>query len=156
MSECSIKSKSYYTTEYSIQSKIVLYVRVQYKNQNHTIRPSIVFYKNHAIRLSIVFSHQILLYVRVQYFLKNPHCMSECSASFPKSTLYVRVQCIFHINGTHYVQYIFMLNIIRPSIMCLSSLHSILRNYVYTTLPQFVKQIATKGGKLQTPNFGIV
>ena len=43
-----------------------------------------------------------------------------------------------------------MLYIIQPSIMSLSSLHNIFRNYVYTTLPQFVKQTATKGANVDT------
>ena len=62
-------------SECSINSKIVLYVRVQYKLK-------------------------IILYVRVQYSLKNPHCMSECSASFQKFPLSVRIQCI--ISYQHY------------------------------------------------------
>ena len=34
--------KSYYTSEYSIKTKILLYVQVQYKINNHTVRPSAV------------------------------------------------------------------------------------------------------------------
>ena len=38
--------------------------------------------------------------IEYSIFLKNPHCMSECSVSFPKFTLYVRVPCI--ISHQHY------------------------------------------------------
>ena len=60
-SECSINQKSYYTSECSILSKIILYIRVQYKIKHHTIRPSIVFYQ------------KFVLYVRMQCILPKIH-----------------------------------------------------------------------------------
>ena len=38
--------------------------------------------------------------------------------------------------------------------MSLSSLYSVFRNYVYTTLPQFVKQIAINKGNRRHPISG--
>ena len=81
-SECSINKKSYYTSEYSILSKIILYVRVQYKIKNRTVRPSIVQNQKSYCTSKYSTKSKIVLYVRVQYILKNPHCTSECNVFF--------------------------------------------------------------------------
>ena len=86
----------------SIKSKIILYIRVQYKFKNHTIRPSIVFNRKSYCTSKCSIKSKIILYVRVQYKFKNhtihssivfnqkSYCASECSIN-SKITLYVRV-----------------------------------------------------------------
>ena len=56
---------SYYTSEYGIKSKIVLYVRVQYKIKNRTVHPSAV--QNQKLYYTSEYStkSKIVLYVRV-------------------------------------------------------------------------------------------
>ena len=86
---------------------------MQYKNQNHTIRLSIVFYKNHTIRLSysiqssnrtirpsIVFSQKSALYVQMQYIPPKIHIVRP-------STMYLSYQCytlsVVHLHAKHYM-----------------------------------------------------
>ena len=58
-------------SEYSILSKILLHVRVQYKLKNLTLRSSIVFSQKSYYTSKYSILLKILLYARVQYKLKN-------------------------------------------------------------------------------------
>ena len=84
-----------------VNSKSVLYVRVQHTFKNSTIHPSVVYSQINTIRPSIVNLQKTILYVRVQYKIKN-HTISPSIVFSQKSALYVRIQCI--LSKIHIVQ----------------------------------------------------
>ena len=72
---------------------------------------------------------------------QNPYCVTVCNVSFHINTTQLSVM---QFHAKHYTT--------EYNMFCrVCILHSVFRNYVYTTLPQFVKQTATKGGNCRHP-----
>ena len=126
--------------QYSLFQKSILYDRVQYSVLYDRVQYSL-------FQKSILYDRMqyIVLYDRVQYTLFKIHT--------------IRPSAVYH----------FIIHIVRPSamylschtlydrvkcILCICIMYSVFKNCMYTTLPQFVKQIATKGGNCWHPILG--
>ena len=131
--------------EYSIPSKTVLYVRVQCIFKNHTAWPNAVFSLKNPYCMSEYSVFLKICIVRSSALRsRNSHCATECNISFHINTTRLSV---VHFHAKHYtIEY----NVFFVSALCIVSF----RNYVYTALPQFVKQTATKEGNCRHPILG--
>ena len=164
--------KSYCTSECSIPFKIILYVQVQYIVLYIRVQYS---FQNSIVRSSVIHRtvHPSAVFLSKSYCTSEcntSYCTTECSISFKNCI--VRPSAIYCTVRPSAI-YPFIIHIVRPSVMYLSYkyyiiqhfhakhymtkynvfcrvciLHDVFRNCVYTTLPQFVKQTTTKGGKL--------